>query len=323
MAFDIITIGDTTTDIFLDMDEKSKLCRIDRKKEELVFKFTSKIPVSNISRVIGGGNASNHAIGASRLGLKTAIYTIVGRDDAGDAFYHKAKKEGVSDDYISYDVNKGTNLSTIIDYDEERTILSYHAERLYKLPKFDKTKWIYFSSIAGNHEEFNAELIDYVKNNSVKLAFNPGSRQLELGVEKLKKVFEICSIVFVNKDEAERLVGSASNIKNLVTKFYKLGMKVAVVTDGSRGSYCYDGKDFYKIGIMKSEVLETTGCGDAYASGFLSAIVNKKTIAEAMRWGAINSASVLSKIGSQAGLLTKSKMKSILDENDYFQAKVS
>ena len=105
-------------------------------------------------------------------------------------------------------------------------------------------------------------------------------------------------------------------------KFFDLGMKMVVMTDGSRGSYCYDGSDFYKIGIIKAKVLESTGCGDAYASGFLSAIVSKKLIPEAMRWGTINSASVLSKIGSQEGLLTKKQMKSILEEHDNFQAKV-
>lgn len=322
MTFDIITIGDTTTDIFLDMDERSKLCSVDKKKQELKLKYMGKIPVVGIQRVIGGGNASNHAVGASRLGLKTAIYTLVGEDDAGDAFFHKMNKEGVSNKYISYDKNNGTNLSTIIDYDEERTVLSYHANRVYKLSKFDKAKWIYFSSIYGNHDEFNQDLINYVKNNSVNLAFNPGSRQMMLGVDRLKKIFEISDIVFLNKQETERLVGKSSSIKSLIKKLYGLGMQVAVVTDGSKGSYCFDGVTLYKMGIFKSKVLESTGCGDAYASGFLSAVVQNKTYSQAMRWGAINSASVLSYIGSQLGLLTKSKMKNILEQNDNFQAKV-
>lgn len=321
--YDIISIGDTMTDIFLDIDETSKLCKLDRQKNELRLKFMSKIPVSNVYRVIGGGNASNHAIGASRLGLKTAIYTVVGHDDAGEAFVHKISKEGIDKDYITYDADNGTNLSTIINYNEERTVLSYHASRVYKLPKLDKTKWIYFSSIFGNHEEFNTELINYIKNNPVKLAFSPGSRQITLGVEKLKKIFAVSEIVFVNKQEAEELVGKAVGINKLIKKFFALGMKLAVITDGSNGSYGYDGSSFYKIGIVKSAVVESTGCGDAYASAFLTAIIKKKTIEEAMRWGAINSASVLSKIGSQAGLLTKSQMKSLLDKHDSFQARVS
>ncbi|OGH90331.1 MAG: hypothetical protein A2469_03435 [Candidatus Magasanikbacteria bacterium RIFOXYC2_FULL_40_16] len=321
--YDIITIGDVTTDILLDMDEKSNLCRVDKKTQELKLKFTGKIPVAGIHRVIGGGNASNHAIGASRLGLKTAIYTIGGRDDAGDAFRHKIKREGVSDKYVYHDTNNGTNLSTIINYNEERTVLSYHAKRTYQMPKFDKTKWIYFSSIHGNQEEFNEQLFDYVKNNSVKLAFNPGSRQLELGADALKKIFAVSEIVFVNRQEVEALVGKASNIKKLANNFFKLGMKMAVITEGKKGSYCYNGKNFYKIGIIKTKAVESTGCGDAYASGFLSAFISKKTVAESMRWGAVNAASVLSKIGSQAGLLTRQKMGSILEANDFFQARVS
>ncbi|OGH60082.1 MAG: hypothetical protein A2725_00330 [Candidatus Magasanikbacteria bacterium RIFCSPHIGHO2_01_FULL_33_34] len=322
MSFDIIAIGDTTTDIFLDIDENSKLCKVDKRTQELKFKFKSKIPVMGVHRVIGGGNAPNHVMGASRLGLKTAIYTVVGHDDVGDSFYHKIDKEGISNKYISYDSKNGTNLSTIIDYDEERTVLSYHADRKYKLPEFENTKWIYFSSISGNHDEFNEQLVNYIKNNSVKLAFNPGSRQMILGLVKLKKIFEVSDIVFVNKSEAERLVGEASSIKNLMKKFYNLGMKIAVITDGQKGSYSFDGTTFYKINIFKSKVLETTGCGDAYGSGFLSAIIKKKTIAEAMKWGSINASSVISKIGSQDGLLTKKQMESILSKHDYFQARI-
>jgi len=61
---------------------------------------------------------------------------------------------------------------------------------------------------------------------------------------------------------------------------------------------------------------------DAYGSGFLSAIIKKKTIAEAMKWGSINASSVISKIGSQDGLLTKKQMESILSKHDYFQARI-
>ena len=73
--FDIIAIGDATTDIFLSMDEKDPLCKLDKKKSELKLKYTSKIPVKELHRVIGAGNASNHAFGAAKLGLHTAIYT--------------------------------------------------------------------------------------------------------------------------------------------------------------------------------------------------------------------------------------------------------
>ena len=320
--FDIITIGDMMTDIFLDLDERSSLCRVDRKKQELRIKFASKIPLSGTKRVIGGGNASNHAIGAARLGLKTAIYTIVGADDAGDAYYHKIKHAGVANEYVKCDKDQGTNLSVILNYNEEKTALSYHAERHYKLPRLPGTKWLYFSSIAGNHDEFNRELIRFVKNHPVRLAFNPGSRQMELGLKKLRPIFAVCDVLFLNRDEAGRLAGKDKPVKSLLKAFLAVGVKTVVITDGAKGSYCFDGQAFYKIGIFPAKKVETTGCGDAYGSGFLSAIVLGKKVAEAMRWGTANSASVLEHIGAQDGLLTRRGLAARLAKNINFQAKV-
>jgi len=320
--FDIITIGDTTTDIFLDIDEESFLCKVDKKKMELKLKFSGKIPVKSVHRVTGGGNAANHAIGATRLGLKTAIYTIVGEDDAGDDFCHKLEKEKVSNKYVKFDSKNSTNLSSIIDYEEERTVLSYHADRKYKLPVFDKTEWIYFSSICGNHAQFSKELINYIKNKKIKLGFNPGSRQMSLGVKKLKPIFAVSEIVFVNRQEAKRLTKNTDDIKVLLREMKKTGPKVVVITDGKKGSYCYDGKSMYKFGIFESSVVETTGCGDAYSCGFVAAIIRGKDLAEAMRWGTANSASVLSKIGSQDGLLSEVEIERVLNKNSNLKAKV-
>jgi ribokinase len=321
MVFDIITIGDTTTDIFLEIDENSPLCKVDKKKLELKLKYKSKIPVKSMHRVIGGGNASNHAVGASRLGLRTAIYTMLGDDDAGDAVCHKYRREKISNKYLKIDSKHGTNLATVIDYAGDRTILSYHAKRKYKLPKFEKTKWIYFSSISGNHKEFNDELISYVKRNKIKLGFNPGSKQMALGVAKLKPIFAVCEVVFVNLQEAQRLTKKTKNVKLLLKEMKKYGSKLVVITDGENGSYSYDGDVVYKIGKAKFNFVESTGSGDAYASGFVSALINKKKVPEAMKWGAINAGSVLSEIGSQKGLLTKNKLKGLLKEQKTLEAK--
>lgn len=322
MVFDIITIGDTTTDIFLGINEKSPLSTVNKEKTELRLKYASKIPVKNVHRIISGGNAANHAVGAARLGLKTAIYTIVGNDDAGEAIENKMKKEKVFTNYIKEDKKDGTNLAVVMDYTGDRTILSYHADRTYSLPKFGKTKWIYFSSICGNHAEFNRELSEYVKTKKIKLGFNPGSVQMKLGMAKLKPILSVTEVVFVNKQEAERLTNKKGNIKTLLEEMKKTGPKIVVITDGKKGSYCYDGGNMYHLGTVDMPMIENTGCGDAYASGFVAALINGNTITEAMRWGGVNAANVATKIGSQAGLSRKTELKKLLDDHEYLQPKV-
>lgn len=322
MAFDVISIGDTNTDLYLSIDKKNPYCKVDKKKNELKLKYRAKIPVKDISRVIGGGNASNHVIGASRLGLKAAIYTILGCDDAGDTAKQKFCREKVSCKYIKFDRTKGTNISTIIDYADDRTILSYHAVRHYKLPKFEKTKWIFFSSINGNHEEFTTELMAYVKKNKIKLGFNPGSLQLSLGLEKLRHIISAAEVLFVNLQEAQLLTKKKNSIKILLKDLHNTGVKIVVITDGGNGSYCYNGKEMWHLGTMDLPVVEITGCGDAFASGFVAGLANGNKIPEAMRWAGANAASVAMRIGPQAGLLTKKQIISMLSHRRHFKPKI-
>lgn len=317
--FDIITIGDTTTDIFLSIDEQTSLCKLDKKKMELKLKYASKVPVKELHRVIGAGNASNYAFGAAKLGLKTAIYTILGADDAGDATLNKMQKSKISTDYVEVDKKNGTNMSVIMNYGGDRTILSYHADREYCLPKFAPTKWIYFSSISNDHEMCNKQLNEYVKKNNVKLGFNPGSRQINLDIKILKPILEVAEVLFVNKQEGEKLSKKKGNIKSIMKCLYELGPKIIVMTDGANGSYSYDGNNFYKLGVMKLPAVESTGSGDAYASGFVVAMINKHTVSEAMCWGGANASSVMGKVGSQAGLLNKHQIQELLQEHAYFK----
>ncbi len=308
--YDIITIGDTTVDVFLTINESAALdCRLDQERCELILGYATKIPVSSMTQIVGGGNAANHAVGASRLGFKTAIYTHVGVDKNGRSIVSMFREARVGTRYVVYDRQKKTNYSTVLEYRDDRTILVFHEERAYALPSLPKTPWIYFSSISGKHEAFHKELVRHVKKHSIRLGFNPGTLQLKLGLKGLKPILQMTEVLFVNKEEAERLLGHEGKPKELLLGIAHHGPRIVVITDGQNGSYCFDGKDSYYLGIHDVPVVERTGCGDAYASGFVAARASGKSVQEAMRWGSFNAAGVIQKIGPHEGLLSKSRME--------------
>lgn len=319
MSYDIITIGDTTIDVFLDIDESTKLCSLDAKKEWLRLRYGSKIPVKHVDKVVGVGNAANVAVGAARLGLKTAIYTVLGDDAKGRDIQKKFKVLGIGADYIKIDLDTDTNLSTVIDYQDDRTILVHHEDRTYRLPAFALTQWIYFSSICGNHDTFNRALARYVRQKKIRLGFNPGSMQLRLGASRLAPILAVTEIIFVDVQEAQRLVGKIKDIRKLLRAVKKLGPKIVAITDGRNGSYCFDGEEMWKIGIIDLPILERTGCGDAYASGFVSALHYGLPVTQAMRWGSANGAYEAVEFGSQSGILTKSEIEALLRRHSHFQ----
>lgn len=306
-VYDMISVGDATLDVFVSLVEASVLCNLQKDVCQLCLSYADKIPVEKVQRVIGG-NAANNAVGSSRLGLKAAFYSIVGNDETGKQIIETVKRENVSCAYVHIDKKQESNYSVVLNYKAERTILVYHIDRKYKLPKLKPSKWIYLTSMGKNHQSLHNELLAHLRKTKTNLGFNPGTHQLKQGLEKLKPLLSVTTVLFVNKEEAKRLVGEIADMKELLMAVRHVGPQVVVITDGQKGSYAYDGQNFWKCGITDTPVVERTGAGDSFATAFLAALDLGKSIPDAMRWGTMNSASVITKVGPQAGLLTKTKM---------------
>jgi len=81
---------------------------------------------------------------------------------------------------------------------------------------------------------------------------------------------------------------------------------IAVVTDGPRGAYASDGRYLYRAGVFKErKLVDRTGAGDAFGSGFIAGLMQKHDVHHALRLAAANATSVVEQIGAQGGILTK------------------
>ncbi len=308
---DILSIGDCTIDVFLNVEEGNVQCNLKKQICEICFNYGDKIPVREVIQIAGTGNAANLAIGASRLGLKSAVNTIVGNEGSQHAIINNFKKEKVSLLYLLHDKKSPTNYSAIINYKGERTIFSHHEIRQYSFPSIkQKPKWIYLTSVGKNYETLYKKTIAYCKKNNVKLGFNPGTLQVRDGLAKIENVIKQSNVMIINKDEARMILNNSENkdIKYYLKTFFKLGSNNIVITDGEHGAYSYDGREFLHINTLGSKVVERTGAGDAFSTGYISAIINGFDCYDALRWGTVNSDSVIKFIGPQTGLLTKKEM---------------
>lgn len=317
--FDMISIGDTTLDIFLELQEAKVICEHGKEDCWLCVAYAQKVPLKGMTRIPGVGNAANVAVGSSRLALKTAFYTVLGNDESGKEAILKLKAEGVYQDYVKTDKTVKTNFSAVLTYEKERTILVLHEPRNYELPALALASWVYLTSIAANHAKLHQQVVEYIEKSGAKLGFNPGTHQLEEGMAGLKPVVEKTAAFFVNREEAELLVGKNEDIKVLLKLVKDAGCTIAVITDGPKGSYTFDGTQFLFQDILDMPIVERTGCGDSYATGFMAALSLGHDISEAMRWGTTNAAFVVGKIGAQEGLLHRKDMEKVLAENPQLQ----
>ena len=322
--FDMISIGDTMQDVFLEMTDQTAHIHSELKEEscQICFNYADKIPVKAKYDLIGG-NSANAAVAFARLGFRSGFYTHVGNDAQGVRIIEELKKNQVSTDYVVTDKDKESNYSTVINLHAERTILIYHVHRDYVLPAFEASKWVYLSSMGQGFESIYPDILDYVKDNSVKLCYQPGTHQLNYGAKKSKELLKSSEILFVNKEEAELYLGlpSTDNFKKLLDGLLGLGVKIAVITDGPKGAYVTDGKEYLFLGIIKEAPrVEATGAGDSFASGFTAAIASGETLHEALRWGQCESSSVIQQIGPQAGLLYRKQLLQLLNTYPNLQA---
>jgi sugar/nucleoside kinase (ribokinase family) len=312
--FDIITIGDATFDTFIVLEDGSPQCRLDATKNLLCINYADKVPIEKIDQSIGG-NASNVAAGTKRLGLNAAIVTQLGDDLNGLAIQHQLQEEGVNMSLSRIEKNKQTRFSVVLNYKGERTILSYHAPRAYHIPKLPKTTWLYYTSLGKHFESVQKKVVTFLKKNpDTKLALNPGSYQMKSGIQSMRDLLPLVDVLFVNKQEAEALVEKKQSISNLLQNLHHKPSAIIVITDGMAGSYAFDGTYMYHMPPYPVVITGKTGAGDAYASGFLSAIYLKKPPREAMQWGTANASGVIQKVGAHQGLLTVREIKKMIQK---------
>ncbi|MBI3032074.1 carbohydrate kinase family protein [Candidatus Woesearchaeota archaeon] len=315
---DIISIGDATEDVFLELEEASLHCNKGTKTCQICMDFATKIPVKSLHKLVGG-NAANLAIGARRLGLKSSMYLELGKDEQGEKILRSLKKDHVDTTYVYLKKNYVTNYSVVLNKGAERTILIYHGKRKYKLPALSKAPWVYLTSMGKDCEAVYKPLLKYVEKTKAKLGFNPGTHQLRTGLRKLKPLLKASTVVLLNVEETQFLFKEKSrDIKKLLKLLKSTGCGIAVITDGPAGSYAYDGRQMYYQNIYDVPVVERTGCGDSYSTGFIAALFYGHDIKEAMKWGTVNAAGVIQHIGPQEGLLTKIQLQTMLKKKPRF-----
>lgn len=310
--YDVITFGSATFDVFAKTDSELITIKTMKSTEELIaYPSGSKILMKKLEFCVGGGG-TNTAVCISKLGLKSAYIGNIGNDEHGRKVVEALKKEGA--DFLGTVTDDMTNYSIILDsIGEDRTILVYKdASEKLKYDNIDKVKlmsrWFYFCALDIKTLE---KLADYAKKNNIKVAFNPSNYLCENGSEPLKKILEKTEALILNDEEAKLLVGNGET-PILLDRLSKFGPKIVVLTSGNKGADVLYNDIIYNCEALKVKVLETTGAGDAFGASFLAGMLLKNSVEQALKLGIANSASVVTKVGPKAGLLSKQEIESLI-----------
>src|SRR6266404_1253430 len=115
IMLDVLCVGDSKVDIFLQIPDSNPNFDIDKEKNKLLITFGEKINVDKYYLDIGG-NATNTAVGMSRLGLSVGLCAEMGKDEFSQKILDKLKTEKVKSDYVLQNENEKTSFSIVISY---------------------------------------------------------------------------------------------------------------------------------------------------------------------------------------------------------------
>ncbi|MBI4034691.1 carbohydrate kinase family protein [Candidatus Saccharibacteria bacterium] len=316
---DILAVGDVVTDAFIKLFDDDE--RVEHRSDGLwlAIPFGTKVPFDYVTVVPAVGNASNAAVCFAKLGLAAGLLSNIGDDDNGREILQALHQATVDRRFVHVNSGHLSNYHYVLWYKEERTILIKHEEYDYHWPRFrkiDLPKWVYFSSVSRHSLDYHDQLADWLdKHPDIKLAFQPGTFQLEAGTKRLSRLYQRAELLACNREEAVMISGgSHHDIHDLLDKLHALGPKIVMISDGHAGAYASDGVNRYKMPIYPDpkSPFERTGAGDAFSSTFVAALASGADIQGALLWAPINAMSVVQQIGAQAGLLGQKQIEHYL-----------
>ncbi len=261
-----------------------------------------------------GGSPANIAMNVKRLGINSLVASAVGQDGLGGFLLNSIRNSGIDTSCIQqleYStslvlVTKSKTTPTPIFYREA----DYHMSYTLEIEKAIKnSKIIHFSCwpISKLPVRNTIEnIIRVAKKNNLLVCFDPNYHPKiwekgENGIEYIRSIIGKVDIVKPSEDDAERLFGKDC-YENQINKFIKLGAKLVIMTLGSEGAIISNGKEVIKIDTMAKEIVDTTGAGDAFWSGFYTGIVKQYTIRQSIMLGFAVSAYKLKYVGAVVDL---------------------
>ena len=311
--YDVITFGSASWDVFL---KPKKFQIIGGKKfvrgKGLCLDLGSKIDLEDIFLFSGGGG-TNVAATFVKQGFKTAYCGRVGDDIFGKEIIKELKELKIARKFVSKTKLKATNYSVIFNTGTKKikTVLAYRGASGL-LEKKDipwkklKAKWFYLAPLSGKLADITEHIVNFAYKNKIKIAFNPGKSQLSLPKNKLKRILKKVDVLFLNMEEASLLTKISYNKgEEIFRKLDEMVSGIAIIGSSEFGIMASDNKKIYKSKNSLTKIIDRTGAGDAFASGFVSGFIKKNDIKYAIGLGQANSSSCVKKWGAKQGLLKR------------------
>ena len=301
--FDVFAIGELLVDMISDDYDADNSC-------------------NKYSRYFGGSPA-NITMNIKRLGGNPIISASVGNDRLGEFLINNLKKNNINTEFINK-VNNTTSM-VLVTKSKETPLPIFYRSADYNLEYNEdigsilkNSKIVHFSCWPISQKKSRKvieKVIEEARKNNVLIGFDPNYHEMiweegHDGIEYIKNLIGKLDIIKPSEVDAERIFGPDTP-ENHVDKFIQCGAKLVIMTLGKDGAIVSNGTETIKFKTLATEVVDTTGAGDAFWGGFYTALTSNYPLKEALNIGFATSAFKLKNVGAIAELPSIEELKTL------------
>lgn len=268
-----------------------------------------------------GSASAIFAVGMSKLGHRVTFVSQVGRDSFGDFCIARLKQLGVQTSNVMRKANEKTGVTIALSGRSDRAMITYPgaiasltADRVNDrlLKQHDHLHLTSYYLQKSLQPSF-AEILQRCKASGLSTSFDPNSDPSDRWNSKINSVLKYTDVLFVNEREALKLTSANSAQQALK----RLGEKTpcVVVKRGAKGAIAIQNGEVFSDSGFRVKPLDTTGAGDSFDAGFLSAYLSKQPLTECLRHGNACGALSAISIGGTAGQPTQAELQEFLRSN--------
>ena len=313
MSKKILGIGNAIVDVFVKVDDnflsKNNLIKGSMKLIQIE-EFENLKNIIKIEKIEAGGSVANTMAGIAYLNGSPCFIGKISSDRFGKIYKESLEKINVNFSYNEKNENLATGTSIIfITPDSERTMCTYlgissklSAEDIYEHYIKD-SKLIFLEGYLwdkGTTEEMFKKIINLAKKNDIKIAMSLSDIFCVTRHRKdfIKLLEDDLDILFGNENEINALT-MKNNLFEGIQELQKLN-KLIVITRGEKGSLAILKNEIINCDSIKvDKILDLTGAGDLFASGFLKEYLDKSDIKKCLQTGSELAAKIIQKIGAR------------------------
>lgn len=305
----ILGMGNALVDIMTQLDKDSILqdFNLPKGSMQLVDKDLSKKIKDGTTQfkkqLASGGSAANTIHGLAKMGIDTAFFGTIGKDDMGDFFKLDMENSKVDTKLFYGEGDTGVAIA-LVSPDSERTFAVHLGAAIELAPihisenLFNGYDYFHIEGYLVQNQALIKKAVEVAKASGLKVCLDLASYNVvEANLEFLKSLVKnYVDIVFANEEEARAFTGKAPRE---ALDIIAADCEIAIVKTGKEGSLIKKGNEVFTVGIINVTPIDTTGAGDLYASGFLYGLALGYTLDKCGKIGAVLSGKVIEVIGAK------------------------